>query len=160
VISLSNGGSLTGTLYFWVGLRLNQTFSEWVSEPSVRNVTGISIETPQDLLLATQTNMLENENLVNNVNVQYLGNESLYENAVVTSLTYVIVGFVVVDIGLSVVAVGVSLQDASKKERQGEESHAPSSDGGKQIEVEPEPKRALKMPQTHKRQEQVYSSVE
>jgi hypothetical protein len=107
MISLTSGGWLTGTAYMYVGSRRDSK-SGWFEALAVRNVTTISIESYQDLQLQKQTNFLENANLQHNAQIEYAEAQTEYNNGLVTVLTLVIIGFMMIDIG-------VSLYDVSKK---------------------------------------------
>ena len=113
-VSLNNAGWLTGTVYMYVGSK-GTTKPGWFEALAIRNMTTISLGSYQDLQLEKQTNLLENLNLQNNAQIQYADNETGYNNEVVTSLTWVIIGFVVIDVGFTIIDIGVSLYDVSEK---------------------------------------------
>ena len=111
---LTEPGPLTGTVGVSMIPRRASTVRLSTTSFEVRNVTSIQVQSFEDLQLENETNFVENANLQNNAQIQYNSAETLYDDGVVTTLTLVIVGFMMVDIG-------VSLYDVSEKKNQAKE---------------------------------------
>lgn len=115
-INLTEAGQLTGTALILVASKANPNSPLWFQGYylQVRNITAIPVQSFQDLQLEKQTNLLENANLENNAQIQYADAETQYSNGVVTALTWAIIGFVVVDIGISFYDVSEKKSEAKK----------------------------------------------
>jgi hypothetical protein len=113
-IILNEAGQLKGTVFMIVTSKFlgpNSCMGGSAISLQVRNTTAIYVQSFHDLQLEKQANFLENANLQNNAQIMYAEEQTQYSNDIVTTLTLVIVGFMMVDIG-------ISLYDVSEKKNQ------------------------------------------
>jgi hypothetical protein len=122
-IKLTEAGQLTGTVLMLIASKADPNSAAWFQGYylQVRNTTAITVQSFHDLQLEKQANFLENANLENYAQLQYVDAETQYNNGVVTTLTYVIIGFMMVDIG-------ISFYDVSEKKNQVKKDDATQSE--------------------------------
>jgi hypothetical protein len=122
-IKLLEAGQLKGTVFMIIASKFGpNSCVGGVINLQVRNTTAIYVQSFHDLQLEKQTNFLENANLQDNAQIQYAEAQTQYSNSVVTTLTLVIVGFMMVDIG-------VSVYDVSEKKNQCKKAAARHGEG-------------------------------